>query len=166
MTVDLLLAEEAFSFDAQETAEQVLAGFLKETGCPHEAAVSVSVVNGDEIRRLNREYRGLDRETDVLSFPAQDYPTPGGYESAGDSADAFLPESGELFLGDVILSRGHIAAQAEAYGHSEKREYAFLIAHSLLHLVGYDHEEEDERQIMEQLQDRILATCGISREVE
>ena len=78
-------------------------------------------------------------------------------------SEAFDPDSGELMLGDVVLSADHIAAQAESYGHPVRREYAFLIVHSLLHLAGYDHMVPEEAEVMESRQRAILDKCGISR---
>ena len=73
-----------------------------------------------------------------------------------EEAEAFNPESGELMLGDIVISKEKVLAQAEAYGHSPKREFAFLIAHSMLHLFGYDHMEEEERLVMEERQREIM----------
>ena len=112
-----------------------------------EAEVSVSVVDEDEIKALNREFRGIDKITDVLSFPI------------GDEN----PETGEEVLGDIVLCAGKIIAQAKEYGHTRKRELAFLTCHSMLHLLGYDHIEEDERQEMEELQRKILDKIGYTR---
>ena len=77
--------------------------------------------------------------------------------------DCFNPETGELLLGDIILSVDKILEQAEKYGHSVTRELAFLVAHSMLHLFGYDHMEEDERLVMEERQRMLMDTLGISR---
>ena len=77
--------------------------------------------------------------------------------------DAFHPESGELMLGDIVISKEKVISQAEEYGHSIEREYAFLIAHSMLHLFGYDHMEDDERMIMEEKQEEILERLHILR---
>ena len=81
-----------------------------------------------------------------------------------EEADCFEPESGELLLGDIIISAPKVIEQAEKYGHSIRREFAFLIAHSMLHLCGYDHMEENEARIMEQKQEQVLEKLGITRE--
>lgn len=134
------------------------------TGCPYEAQVSLLLTGDDEIHRLNYLHRNIDRPTDVLSFPAVDYPSPGVFDFLeNQGADAFDPDSGELLLGDIVLSADKIEQQAEAYGHSLKREYAFLITHSLLHLIGYDHETSEEARQMEALQEEILSQMGILR---
>ena len=92
-----------------------------------------------------------------------DYEIPGDFSGFDDMTEYFDPETGELLLGDIVLSLDRVMAQAEEYGHSPLREYAFLIAHSMLHLLGYDHMEEQERVIMEKKQNEILERLGISR---
>ena len=86
-----------------------------------------------------------------------EYETPGDLNGIEESADAFNPETGELMLGDIVISKDRVISQAEEYGHSVRREYAFLIAHSMLHLLGYDHMEETERKLMEDRQRGIMA---------
>ena len=81
-------------------------------------------------------------------------------------ADYFDPESGELLLGDIIISADKVKEQAQKYGHSEKREFAFLTAHSMLHLCGYDHMAEEEAKLMEQKQEEVLTVLGITRDSE
>ena len=128
------------------------------------AEVSVTLTGSQEIRRLNREFRQIDRETDVLSFPMAAFPAPADYRFLEEeTADCFHPETGELMLGDIVISVEKAKEQAEAYGHALKREYAFLIAHSMLHLCGYDHMEEQERIAMEKRQEEILSTGGFAR---
>ena len=160
-------AEEIFGFDPEETAGLVMETFLDEENCPYEAAVEITVTDDEAVRAINREHRGIDRVTDVLSFPAVQYPEPAGFgilEEKGMEAEAFDPESGELILGDIVLSADRIVSQAEEYGHSVKREYAFLITHSLLHLIGYDHMEQHEAEEMEKRQKAILDACAITRD--
>jgi probable rRNA maturation factor len=117
------------------------------------------------IREQNRECRGIDRETDVLSFPNLDFEREGEFLIDEDNeADCFDPDSGELILGDIMISVDRVKEQAESYGHSTKREFAFLVAHSMLHLCGYDHMEEGEAAVMEKKQEDILTGLGITRE--
>ncbi|MBE5996865.1 MAG: rRNA maturation RNase YbeY [Lachnospiraceae bacterium] len=159
-------AEKIFDFDLQETAELVMETFLDEEQCPYEASVSITITDDGAIREINREHRGVDASTDVLSFPMVQYPAPADFsvlEEEGMESEAFDPDSGELMLGDVVLSADHIAAQAESYGHPVRREYAFLIVHSLLHLAGYDHMVPEEAEVMESRQRAILDKCGITR---
>ena len=92
-----------------------------------------------------------------------EYETPGDLSGIEETADAFNPETGELMLGDIVISKDRVVGQAEEYGHSVRREYAFLIAHSMLHLLGYDHMEEEERRLMEDRQRDIMEKAGIPR---
>ena len=131
--------------------------------CPYEAQVELLLTMNDEIHEMNREFRDTDRATDVLSFPMIEYETPGDFDFLEDDDSCFDPDSGELMLGNIVISKEKVLSQAEEYGHSVKREYAFLIAHSMLHLLGYDHMEEDERAVMEQKQREILDEMGITR---
>lgn len=148
-----------------ETAEQVVSCALDYMKCPYEAQVSLLITDDARIHALNRRYRQIDRSTDVLSFPSAEYGTAGDFSQFEDEEmlDCFEPESGELMLGDIVISAEHVLAQAEAYGHSVKREYAFLIAHSMLHLMGFDHMTQEEAAEMERLQEEILRELNILR---
>lgn len=150
-------------FDVKETAELIVETALEYEGCPYEAEVNLLLTDDEEIRIMNREHRQIDRATDVLSFPMLDYQTPGDLSDIEEQGDAFNPESGELMLGDIVISKDRVIAQAEEYGHSVRREYAFLIAHSMLHLLGYDHMEEEERRLMEDRQRGVMKKAGIPR---
>lgn len=157
--------DEVFSFDYQKTAEAVVEKALDLEDCPYEAEVNILLTGNEEMKNINRENRGIDRTTDVLSFPMNDYEVPGDFEHLEeDVPDAFDPETGELLLGDIVLSVPKIKEQAEAYGHSTRREYAFLIAHSVLHLVGYDHMTPEEESVMIRKQENVLNELGIKRE--
>ena len=152
-------------FPAEDTVKQVCEAVLEEENCPYEAQINVVLTDNEGIRELNREYRGIDRETDVLSFPNVDFAREGVFEIDEDSeADYFDPDSGELILGDIMISVDKVFRQAESFGHSARREFAFLVAHSMLHLCGYDHMEETERLVMEQKQEAILQGLNITRE--
>ncbi len=134
--------------------------------CPYEAEINVILTDNEEIKNINKSYREVDAPTDVLSFPMVDYETPADFSHLEDSSeDYFNPETGELLLGDIIVSVEKVTAQAQEYGHSKERELGFLIAHSMLHLFGYDHMEEEERRIMEEKQRMILDKLGITREI-
>lgn len=153
-----------FPFDCEQTARKVTEAFLDYVNCPYEAEVSVLLTTDEEIRAINREQRKIDRATDVLSFPMTQYPLPGDFAFLErEQTDCFHPDSGELMLGDIVISADHLAAQSAQYGHSLLREYAFLITHSLFHLIGYDHETEAEAAVMEQKQDDVLNRIGILR---
>ena len=153
-----------FPFDPHQVASAVAEAVLDMEGCPYETEVSILITDDEGIRTYNRDYRQTDRETDVLSFPNIPFLTPSGFSVAEEmEADCFQPDSGELILGDIILSADRILAQAEAYGHSLRREYAFLVAHSMLHLCGYDHMEAEEAERMEHKQEQVLEELGITR---
>lgn len=154
-----------FDFDPEETARRVCEAALGYEGCPYDAEVSLVLTEAEEIRRLNRDFRGIDRETDVLSFPNIAFPTPSDFAAAEENPmDDFDPESGCLILGDIVINTLRVREQAKAYGHSEKREFAFLTAHSMLHLCGYDHMTPDEASEMERRQEEILNGLGITRD--
>lgn len=157
--------DKIFAFDVEETARQVIEGVLDMEECPYETQVNVLLTDNEGIREYNREYRSIDRETDVLSFPNLEFETPGVYEVEEEQeADCFDPDTGELSLGDIIISVDRVAEQAESYGHSPKREFAFLVAHSMLHLSGYDHMESEEAKVMEAKQEQVLQKLGITRD--
>lgn len=132
--------------------------------CPYEAEVNVILTDNAAIQEINREQRGIDAPTDVLSFPMVDFEEESNFDHVEDYVeDYFNPETGELMLGDIVISVEKVMEQSENYGHSLERELAFLIAHSMLHLCGYDHMEEEEREVMEQKQREILAQEGYHR---
>ena len=132
--------------------------------CPYEAEVNVLLTDNDAIQEINRDYRQIDAPTDVLSFPMVDFETESDFDHVEDHVeDYFNPETGELILGDIIISIEKVIEQAEKYGHSQERELAFLIAHSMLHLCGYDHMDEAEREVMEGKQREILEQEGYHR---
>ena len=132
--------------------------------CPYEAEISVILTDNESIREINRDYRQIDSPTDVLSFPLVDYERPSDFDHVEEaSEDYFNPETGELMLGDIVISVEKVEEQAEKYGHSMERELAFLVAHSMLHLCGYDHMEDGEREVMEARQREILEQRGYTR---
>lgn len=125
-------------------------GFTEEEQARSE--VSVTFVSMEEIHQLNREYRQVDSPTDVLSFPQFD-----------DLTD--LPEEGEIALGDVVICEEKAREQAAEFGHSFEREILYLFVHSVLHLLGYDHMEEDEKAVMRRREEEIMEVIGLAREV-
>lgn len=154
----------ALPFNAEEIARTVVEAALEYEKCPYETEVSILLTTDEEVRKLNYSSRGLDRPTDVLSFPMLEYDRPGDFTwLENEPQDAFNPETGELMLGDIVISKDKVLAQAREYGHSPLREYAFLIAHSMLHLFGYDHMEEEDRLLMEQRQRGIMEKVNILR---
>lgn len=158
-----------FDFDYENVIEAVINGAVSYVNCPFEISVEVTITDNDTIKEINREQREIDNPTDVLSFPLVEYQTPGDFgfleETEDDMAyDFFDPDTGELMLGDIVISVDKVYAQAEEFGHSVKRELAFLVAHSMLHLFGYDHMEDGEREEMERMQREILDKLGITRD--
>lgn len=149
--------------NCETLATKVINAALDYEGCPYEVEVNLLLTMNDQIRQMNAQFRDIDRATDVLSFPMVAYETPGEFGFLYEDNSWFHPESGELMLGDIVISKEKVVDQAEEYGHSQEREYAFLIAHSMLHLLGYDHMAEDEPLVMETKQKEILAQLGISR---
>lgn len=158
-------AGEKFAFDEEDTAEAVCRAVLEEERCPYEAELTLVITDNAGIREINRTSRGIDSETDVLSFPNLDFERAGEFRvDARREADYFNPETGELILGDIMISADRVRQQAEEYGHSIRREFAFLVAHSMFHLCGYDHMEEQAAKEMEKKQEEILERLGIRRE--
>ena len=156
--------EADFPFDAEAVGREVIETALSIEEFPCEAEVDLTLTDDEAIHELNRTYRSIDRATDVLSFPLIEYPSAGDFSELEDCDDFFSPESGEAMLGDIVISVDHVREQAESFGHSLKREYAFLICHSMLHLMGYDHMEDDERIEMEAEQKRIMEALQINRD--
>ena len=136
----------------QEVAQRVGDAVLDYEQCPYESEVELLLTMDEEIREMNREFRDIDRATDVLSFPMIAYESPADFAFLEEDESCFDPDTGELMLGNIVISKQKVVEQAEEYGHTVEREYAFLIAHSMLHLLGYDHMEEEERAVMEKKQ--------------
>ena len=120
-----------------------------------DAEVGVTVVSGDEIRVLNRDYRGVDRITDVLSFPQ--------YDDMEDLAEDLTNNESQVLIGDVVICYDKVLSQAEEFGTGITREFVYLFTHSILHLMGYDHMEDAERQEMRAREEEIMQAIGVTR---
>ncbi len=155
--------EISFDFDYEALIRTVAEAVLDYENCPYEASLEVVLTDNEGIREVNRDARGIDSPTDVLSFPMAYYESPKDYDGLDAQDDVFDPETGEYLLGSMMISCEKVLSQAEEYGHSVKRELAFLTAHSMLHLLGFDHMEEQERIAMENEQRNILDSLGITR---
>ena len=155
--------ESPFAFDYEELAKQVIEAALDAEEFPYEAEVSILLVTKQEIQEINALQRNMDRPTDVLSFPMITYDEPGDFSKLELDDSYFHPDTGEALLGDIVLCLDLVKEQAQNYGHSEKREFCFLIVHSILHLLGYDHMTEEEAAIMEGKQEAILQSMNILR---
>lgn len=164
MTVDLEYEiEEQLDLDCGALANQVAEQVLSMEKCPYEAQVNVVLTSEEEIQKVNLEFRDINAPTDVLSFPMIPFETPGDF-SLLEGDDSYLDlDTGELMLGDIMISVPRVIRQAEEYGHSIKREFCFLIAHSMLHLLGYDHMTPEEAAVMEAKQEEALQALSITR---
>ena len=128
--------------------------------CDFDAQISITLTDNDEIQVINSEHRGIDKPTDVLSFPMLEFDEDGQIIDNEFEYD----ENGAIMLGDIVISLERAKEQSEEYGHSLDREIAFLCAHSMLHLLGYDHvNSEEEEKIMFTKQEEILNNLGITR---
>ena len=157
-------AEVTFDFDYETLAKDVISFTMEHEHFPFEAEISLTLTDNEGIWKVNKEFREIDRPTDVLSFPMLDYDVPGDLSQIeNQTEDCFNPDTGEILLGDIIISVDKVREQAEEYGHSMQREFAFLIVHSMLHLFGYDHMEEQEAAVMEGKQREILECLNILR---
>ena len=151
-------------FDFRELFEKVVKASAEYVHIPFEISVNMLLTDDDSIHEINLSERSIDRPTDVLSFPALDFETPGDFSFVSKKdVWCFDPETGELLLGDIVISLDTAKRQSEEYGHSIVRELGFLCAHSMLHLCGYDHMEDSEREDMERMQSEILDGLGIRR---
>ncbi len=156
--------EESLDFNEEAQAQKVLAFVEQYMESPYEMWVNVTLVDDEAIHQANATFRQVDRETDVLSFPMAEFDQPGDFQDPRFLETAnFYPENGELLLGDILLNVKAVKRQAVEYGHSVEREYSFLLVHSMLHLLGFDHMEEEERLVMEEKQRVILDQMGIKR---
>ena len=124
-----------WKFDYLRLYELAVDTVTEEEGCPYEVSVSLLMTDDEGIRQINKDQRRIDAESDMQNFD---------------------PETGELLLGDIVLSIDHIISQAAAYGHDVQREFTFLIVHSMLHLCGYDHMDDNDRKIMEERQKIVM----------
>ncbi len=142
--------------------EKSVLATLKYESIEMEMEIAVTIVDNEEIQAINLDQRGIDQATDVLSFPMIEFQL---YKSADEAiADTTPnPENGLVYLGDVVLSWDKVIEQSAAYGHSREREMSFLIVHSVLHLIGYDHMNPDEEREMIEHQKGIMTALGIGR---
>ena len=153
-----------FDFEYESLAKEVISFTLDHENFPYESEVNLTLTDNDGIHEINKMYRQIDRPTDVLSFPMLPYEAAGDFSKLEDDYDDnFNPDTGEIMLGDIVISVDKVLEQAESYGHTPRREDAFLIVHSLLHLFGYDHMTPEEAVQMEAKQRQILEEMNITR---
>lgn len=166
----ILLENEAdidCELDYKGIAKQVIEASLDYVGCPYECQVNILLTDNAGIQATNQNMRGVDAPTDVLSFPTIPFKSEADFSIVEADVTAYFDaDSGELLLGDIMISLERMMSQAREYNHSVKREYAFLLAHSMLHLSGFDHMEQEEQSRMEEMQEAILQSIGYTRDIE
>lgn len=140
----------------EKLIKEVVSRVLEEEKVLPEVDVYITLTNNEEIHKINKEYRDVDRSTDVLSFPMYERDEIAGLKN--DTNDEI-----EKILGDIIVSIEKVREQAEEYGHSFERELAYLVTHGMLHLLGYDHMIEEEKAVMRKREEEILETLNITR---
>lgn len=153
MNIDFVFDNEVENFenDYEQDFTAIIEQALKTLGIEDDVEVSCVLVDDERIHEINREYRHIDRSTDVISFAMEDN-------------DQFYVEGMPRTLGDIFISVDHAKKQAEEYGHSLRREMCFLFTHGILHLLGYDHMTDEQEKEMFGLQDQILGALSIERE--
>ena len=142
--------------------ELIIDKVLKVENFPHNVEISITFVDNERIKEINREHRDKDSETDVLSFPMLEYDEAYNIISDYEAGDYDF-DNDMLLLGDIVISLEKAIQQAEEYGHSFEREVGFLTVHSMYHLLGYDHEEDEEAQIMREKEEKILKSLQLVR---
>lgn len=145
--------------------EKICIYSLEKEEVSQKCQISLLFVNNEEIRGINKETRNIDKATDVLSFPMLDYPKGKVFKDVYKDKrfDVMYMDQGELVLGDMVLSLERAMEQSIEYNHSFKREACYLVVHSILHLLGYDHMKEDEKKIMRTREEEILKDLDINR---
>ncbi|WP_026652789.1 rRNA maturation RNase YbeY [Butyrivibrio proteoclasticus] len=157
--------EAKFDFDIEDIAVTVAKKVLETEGFDGEAEINLTITDDDGIQEINKEFRDMDKPTDVLSFPMIEYDTPGDFSVIEEQKiDVYNPDNESIMFGEIVINENRVRSQALEYGHSEKREFAFLVAHSMLHLCGYDHMTDDEAKVMEAKQREVLDDLGITRD--
>ena len=152
--------KEEITEEIKDTVLKCIEKSLEYEGCDFDAEVSVTFVDNEEIREINREERNIDKATDVLSFPMLEF------DENGDIINSeFDFNEDYVLLGDIVISIERAKEQSIEYGHSLIREVAFLTVHSMLHLLGYDHvNSAEEEKVMFKKQDEILNLLNITRD--
>ena len=153
----------SLELDCEALAKKVAQSVLELENCHYDSQVNLVLTDNSGIHEVNRQFRGIDAPTDVLSFPMIPFETPADYQILDQDESFFDLDTEELLLGDIMISAERVISQAEDYGHSIKREFCFLVAHSMLHLLGYDHMVPEEAAIMEQKQEEAIEKLGITR---
>ena len=151
--------EEIEKIDEESLIRNVVETVLKEEGVKKEVEVYITLTHNDNIRKINAEHRNIDKPTDVLSFPMFEREEIPMLKKESSSEEGQV----ETMLGDIIVSVEKVREQADEYGHSFKRELAYLVTHGMLHLLGYDHMIEQEKVVMRKREEESLAILDIQR---
>lgn len=160
MTIEIVDGGRVREELARQLEKAISFAIQQETGGDN-FEVCLTLTDGEGIRELNCEYRGMDKETDVLSFPLLER-EPGQRGEFWDEQD-IDPQTNEVMLGDIVLSVEAAHAQAEEYGHSFEREAVYLCVHSVLHLLGYDHIQPEDKLLMRRREEEIMDALGLGR---
>ena len=161
LLVEIINEQQNFEYtdDIKKLIEDVIGETLKMEGFSENAYVAVTLTDNETIREINAQQRNIDRVTDVLSFPVLEFEDGEMIAGVGDYYEDML------ILGDIVLSLERAHEQSEEFGHSFIREIGYLVCHSVLHLLGYDHEDESEREIMRQKEENTLGALSITRDI-
>ncbi|MBC7961010.1 MAG: rRNA maturation RNase YbeY [Vallitaleaceae bacterium] len=164
-----IIIENLSSYELTPEHERLIGKTIEATcvqeKCPYPVEVSITLVHDDEIKKLNGDFREIDSVTDVLSFPLINFEQPSNFGGFSDSEikEIINLDTGEWMLGDIVISMDQVKEQSVAYGHSFERELGFLIVHSMLHLFGYDHMNDEDEAAMFAIQELILGKVGLVR---
>ena len=161
LVIDIINEQDKFEFTPKmETLiKDVIAQALKQENFTEDSYVAVTLTDNENIREINNEQRGIDRATDVLSFPVLEFEDGEMLAGVGDYFED------KLILGDIVLSLERAEEQRIEFGHSFEREVGYLVCHSVLHLLGYDHENEDEREVMRTKEENTLEVLALTRDI-
>ena len=161
LLIDIQNEQDKFEFTPhmEKLIEDVVKEALRQENFSEDAFVAVTLVDNDTIKEINNEQRGIDSATDVLSFPVLEFEDGQMLAGVGDYFED------KLILGDIVLSLERAEEQRIDFGHSFQREMGYLICHSVLHLLGYDHENEDEREVMRQKEENTLNALSLTRDI-
>lgn len=156
-----------FGFDIEKVSKQIVKEVMLSEKVNFDISVNISLVTSKKIKTINKVERGIDKVTDVLSFPNVSFKKPANFKVYinKDYIDVSIVDlnTKTVFLGDVLINKEYVKKKSKEYGHSMKREFAFLLTHSMLHLLGYDHMKKNEETIMFKKQEKILERLKITR---
>ena len=159
--------DKIFGFNVENITKRVLTEAMLIEKVPFDISINVSIVADKKIKNINKEERNIDKVTDVLSFPVVDLKKPATYnvfyKNKKLDIDYLDLDTNTVFMGDIVINKNRVLSQSKLYNHSIKREYAFLLTHSFLHLVGFDHMKKNDEEKMCIEQEKILTKLKISR---